>query len=81
MYQMKKGGAAKSSKKQAAIAMSMKASGKKPKMAMGGTLKDIPADNKGLPNLPKKVRNDMGYKKMGGPTEMKKGGMVKSKKK
>ena len=36
MYQMKKGGS-KSSKQQAAIAMSMKAAGKKPKkMAMGG---------------------------------------------
>jgi len=32
-------------------------------------LKPIPADNKGLPNLPKSVRNNMGF--------MKKGGMVK----
>jgi hypothetical protein len=36
MYQMKKGGSAKSPKQQAAIAISMKASGKKPKMGMGG---------------------------------------------
>lgn len=36
MYSMKKGGSSKSSKQQAAIAMSMKAAGKKPKMAMGG---------------------------------------------
>jgi len=32
-------------------------------------LKPIPADNKGLPNLPKSVRNNMGF--------MKRGGMVK----
>ena len=41
--------------------------------ATGGSvtdnLKAIPADNKGLPNLPKSVRNSMGY--------MKRGGMVK----
>jgi hypothetical protein len=41
--------------------------------ATGGSvvdnLKPIPADNKGLPNLPKSVRNKMGF--------MKKGGMVK----
>lgn len=30
------------------------------------SLKPIPADNKGLPNLPKTVRNKMGYMKMGG---------------
>ena len=32
----------------------------------GGALKDIPAGNKGLPNLPTTVRNNMGFKKMGG---------------
>ena len=41
--------------------------------ATGGSvtdnLKAIPADNKGLPNLPKSVRNSMGF--------MKRGGMVK----
>ena len=31
-----------------------------------GTLKPIPADNKGLPKLPKKVRNKMGFMKKGG---------------
>lgn len=31
-----------------------------------GGLKDVPSDNKGLPNLPKSVRNKMGYKKNGG---------------
>ena len=30
------------------------------------SLKPIPADNKGLPNLPKTVRNKMGYMGMGG---------------
>jgi len=30
-------------------------------------LKPIPSGNKGLPKLPKKVRNDMGYMKDGGP--------------
>jgi len=39
----------------------------------GGTLKDIPPDNKGLPNLPTPVRNKMGYKKKGGTVKAKKG--------
>ena len=30
-------------------------------------LKSIPKGNKGLPKLPKKVRNEMGYMKDGGP--------------
>ena len=37
--------------------------------AMGGLnsgLKDIPPENKGLPKLPKEVRNKMGFKKKGG---------------
>jgi hypothetical protein len=81
---------ATSKKQQAAIAMSMKAAGKKPKMAMGGSLKDVPADKVGLSKLPTEVRNKMGYKKMGGSaTKMKMGGgcgykmggSIKSKKK
>ena len=36
------------------------------RMAKGGTLKPIPPDNKGLPKLPEKVRNTMGYMKKGG---------------
>ena len=36
MYQMKKGGSSKKSKQQAAIAIAMKAAGKKPKMQSGG---------------------------------------------
>ena len=76
---MKKGGSSKSSKQQAAIAMSMKAAGKKPKkMAMGGSLKPVDSSkNPGLAKLPTAVRNKMGYKKMGGvqgTTPIKKGG-------
>ena len=48
---------------------------KKPqKLAMGTEkkgLKEIPADNKGLPNLPKSVRNNMGYKAYGGKMKKK----------
>ena len=29
----------------------------------GGSLKDMPAGNKGLPKLPTATRNKMGYKK------------------
>ena len=41
------------------------------KKAKGGSvnsnnLKPIPASNKGLPNLPKKVRNKMGFMRTGG---------------
>lgn len=75
MYQMKKGGSSKSPKQQAAIAISMKKAGKKPKkMEMGGSLKDVPADKVGLSKLPTAVRNKMGYKKMGGTSKMKMGG-------
>jgi hypothetical protein len=59
----KKGGLAK----QAAIAIAMKAAGKKPKkMAAGGELKEVPEDNTGLGKLPTEVRNKMGYLKDGG---------------
>jgi hypothetical protein len=55
---------------------------KKPKMAMGGALKDVPAGKKGLAKLPTEVRNKMGYKKYGGATspKMKMGGAMKGKK-
>ena len=33
---------------------------------MGGSLKAVPADNKGLKKLPTKVRNKMGFMKKGG---------------
>jgi len=49
MYQMKKGGSSKSAKKQAAVAIAMKAAGKKPKkMAKGGSTKfpDLTGDGK-----------------------------------
>ena len=35
----------------------------------GGELKPIPEDNKGLPNLPKDVRNKMGFMQEGGAVE------------
>ena len=37
-------------------------------------LKSIPAGNKGLPKLPKEVRNKMGYFVNGGKAEKKKDG-------
>ena len=47
------------------------------KKNIGGTvLKDIPAGNKGLPNLPTSVRNNMGYKKKGGTIKRSKGGLL-----
>ena len=46
------------------------------KKAMGG-LKDIPPENKGLPKLPKEVRNKMGFKKKGGTMKMKLGGVAR----
>jgi hypothetical protein len=36
------------------------------KLKHGGSLKEVPSDNKGLSKLPKKVRNKMGYMKHGG---------------
>ena len=36
------------------------------KKAMGGSLKAVPANNKGLKKLPTKVRNKMGNMKKGG---------------
>ena len=62
--------------------MSYKHGGSKKKMAYGGSkkhnlvmedggsLKPIPSDNKGLPKLPKEVRNNMGYMKHGGMKKM-----------
>ena len=58
------------------------------KKARGGEmkgLKPIPADNKGLPKLPKKVRNKMGFMREGGPVMMVQGrgcgAMMQSKRK
>jgi hypothetical protein len=84
---MEMGGTAKA-KKQAATAMAMKAAGKKPKMAMGGALKEVPASKVGLAKLPTEVRNKMGYKKYGGTApkagmgtmKAKMGGSMKGKK-
>jgi len=47
------------------------------KKAMGGSLKTVPADNKGLKKLPTKVRNKMGYMKTGGRVGLKSGGLAK----
>jgi hypothetical protein len=41
-------------------------------MYKDGSLKPIPADNKGLPKLPKEVRNNMGFLKDGGMAKDKK---------
>ncbi len=39
---------------------------KRVKKNEGGSLKAVPAGNKGLKKLPKKVRNKMGFMKRGG---------------
>lgn len=68
---------AKNSKQQAAIAMSMKAAGKKPKMAKGGSTPfGMLSVKKGVDNNPGPTKADQ----IAGAT-MKKGGTVKSKKK
>jgi len=68
---MKKGGS-KSAKQQAAIAMSMKAVGKKPKMAKGGSTSfGMLSVKKGIDNNPKPTQAD----RIAGAT-MKKGGSV-----
>ena len=40
--------------------------GKEMTYKKGGSLKQVPSGNKGLPKLPKSVRNKMGYMKHGG---------------
>lgn len=51
-----------------------KAGGPVVKKMGGGSLKDIPAGNKGLSKLPTATRNKMGFKKAGGPVSKKMGG-------
>ena len=46
------------------------------KMNKGGALKKIPKGNKGLPKLPKEVRNKMGYMKDGGVVNKRVGSKV-----
>ena len=46
------------------------------KKQAGGPLKPIPAGNKGLPKLPKPVRNKMGFMKRGGKIQKRAGGGV-----
>jgi hypothetical protein len=67
---------AKNAKQQAAIAMSMKAAGKKPKMAKGGSTSfGMLSVKKGVDNNPAATQAD----RIAGAT-MKKGGSVKKKK-
>jgi len=54
-----------------------KAYSKRPGKAMGGSLKAIPSENKGLKKLPTQVRNKMGYMKNGGRAKMRSGGLAK----
>jgi hypothetical protein len=49
---------------------------KKLKKKFKKKLKKIPAGNKGLPKLPKEVRNRMGYFVNGGKAEKKKDGKI-----
>ena len=68
---------AKNAKQQAAIALSMKAAGKKPKMAKGGKVPfGMLSIKKGIDNNPKPTQAD----RIAGAT-MKKRGSVKSSKK
>lgn len=55
--------AGKPQKQAVAIAYSEKRMAKK---SVGGNLKEVSADNKGLPKLPTEVRHKMGYMKDGG---------------
>ena len=47
------------------------------KKKVGGPLRPIPAGNKGLPKLPKPVRNKMGFMKRGGKIQKRAGGGVR----
>ena len=46
------------------------------KKQAGGPLRPIPAGNKGLPKLPRPVRNKMGFMKAGGKIQKRAGGGV-----
>jgi len=59
---------------QSKIRYKKKAGGPVVKKMGGGSLKDIPAGNKGLSKLPKGVRKKIGFKKAGGPVSKKMGG-------
>ena len=56
------------------IAFSGKSTGNPFKFNKGGSLKPVPADNKGLGKLPTPVRNKMGYMRKGGVVKMRGGG-------
>ena len=53
-----------------AKSMTVKSSKRRVKKMGGGSLKAVPADNKGVKKLPTKVRNKMGYMKKGGKVGM-----------
>ena len=65
---------AKIKKKEPSKVRKAKAGGPVVKKMGGGSLKDIPAGNKGLSKLSKGVRKEMGFKKAGGPVVKKMGG-------
>ena len=53
----------------AGLALGKKVASRRKKMG-GGSLKAVPADNKGLKKLPTKVRNKMGFMKKGGKVSL-----------
>jgi hypothetical protein len=68
-------GMKKRMKRGGSVKKRMKKKKKRVKKNEGGTLKPVPAGNKGLPKLSKDVRNKMGFLKRGGKV-MKRGGKV-----
>ena len=58
----------------ASIADMKKRGGPRVEKMGGGSLKKVPAGNKGLSKLPTTTRNKMGFKKAGGPVVKKMGG-------
>ena len=64
----------------AAIKDMTKRGGPRVQRKAGGSLKDMPAGNKGLPNLPTATRNKMGFKKAGGMVKKMGGGSMNRKK-
>ena len=59
-------GMKKRMKRGGSVKKRMKKKKKRVKKNEGGTLKPVPAGNKGLPKLSKDVRNKMGFLKRGG---------------
>jgi hypothetical protein len=59
------------------IGFSGKSVGNPFKFNIGGSLKPVPTENKGLGKLPQPVRNKMGYMKKGGVVKMRGGGIAR----